>query len=321
MGMRTFLLSLGMAMSFIAVLPSCSKESEPVVKQDLAVENSSQKSEEHQLQELFDKQRTLLQQGIRRQRKESQEFRSFDKEEPDDYVFDPEAREKKVKEQPWSEQTKRFYLDLPLYFTGDLPLPSTGDVSQYKIPQEEKVLVTYAMAMVTVARSEFATQLRATDGSNKHKDQATVKAEKIKKAKAACESAYSQELANITTEAVAGATAGGIAGASSGLLTGGSLSLPGAVVGAVFGGVAGAASQAVRAYMHYRSCMNAAENGGCRAVAPNYEEWRKSMGLPPLGQADSLSSTASSPEATTPPVLPPSSSNLPSSNQTYVVAN
>lgn len=277
MGMRTFLLSLGMAMSFIAVLPSCSKESEPVVKQDLAVENSSQKSEEHQLQELYDKQRILLLQGIRRQRKESQEFRSFNKEKPDDYVFDPEARENKIKAQPWAEQTKRFFLNLPLYFAEEIPFPSVHEISQYNIPSGEKKLLASALALANVASTLTPSTFRATGDNRKRDQQASTRAQRVKEAKAHCEAVYQEALSHAVTTAAGNAVGAGTVAAVVGGVAGSTGGPAGAYIGAgiAFANTLAATfvgvyiSEVVTAWLEKEACMSAAENTKCKTIAPN----------------------------------------------------
>ena len=288
--MKTSIFSVALAL--FAILPSCNKAEEPSIQG--SAKSSLDKTEE-QLQQLFNQQRTLLVQELHKQQYQAtQNFRSLSSQEATTYVFNPEARENKIKAQPWTLQTKRFFLNLPQIFAGKIPLPSVHEVSLYSIPDGEKRLLVITLAFVNAASTLDTPMLRAAVDK-----QTSTREERIKAAKAQCERAYEEELAEITTEIIAGAAGGATSGGIMGSVAPGL----GTVLGAFWGGVSGGAGagvvQFIRARMHYSQCMKIAQNTSSQTIAPSHDEGQSTEGTPPLAQQDSTTTEGSLPPPTT----------------------
>ena len=266
--MKLTLKLLCIAVAVTAVITSCNKEDAPRKPQAHTEKVLSEQLEEQELRLFFSEQRSLIKQELKKQRQKLGEFRSLGGQTQDDYIFDPEAQEKRIKNMNWSELTKRFFLDFPLIFEGELPTPSLHDVSLYPIPYGEKRIIAYALAIVSSVKSDRASVARATGGGQEAKD----RQKRIDAAVKICEQNFSREMDDVALEAI---------------ITLGAGTFFGTPAGALASAVTVVAVGTAKAYAHYSECIAQAKQTRSMAVAPNI--------VPPM---DGL--TATLPEATAP---------------------
>ena len=94
----------------LTAIASCNKEQDLPSMQERQSSSIFQSKEELQLQAQFQRQRDAISQELIKQRRAYQSLRSLESQSQAqaDYVFDPEATERRVKAQNWGEETKRF---------------------------------------------------------------------------------------------------------------------------------------------------------------------------------------------------------------------
>ena len=277
----------------LTAVASCNKEQDlPSIREGQS-SSITQSKEELQLQAQFQKQRDMVSLELAKQRKAYQSFRSLETVPQADYLFDPEARERAIKEQTWAEETKRFYLNLPRIYSGELRCPSIQDISRYEIPDKEKQMLTNSIAFVSAIQSDRFSSARMM-GEPSGEGSRNTRAERVQAAVKACDDALNEALANATVTAVIqlgfGALFGGPSGAASTLTS----------------AAASATASVVVAYVVHAICVKQAQATTSQAVAPNYD---------PNGAVVPPSTVAPPTSTEVPPsaVAPPPSTEVPPS--------
>ena len=275
----------------LTAIASCNKEQDLPSIQEHQRNSVSQSKEELQLQAQFQRQRDAISQELAKQRKAYQSFRSLETVPQADYLFDPEAREQAIKEQTWAEETKRFYLNLPRIYSGELRCPSIQDISRYEISDKEKQMLTSSIAFVSAIQSDRFSSARMM-GESGGEGSRTTRAQRIQAAVKACDDALNEALTRATVTAVIelgfGALFGGPAGAAGTLISAG----------------ASATASVVIAYVEHVVCVKQAQATTSQvAVADAY-----GAVVPP-------SAVAPPPSTEVPPsaVAPPPSTEVPPS--------
>jgi len=272
----------------LTAIASCNKEQDLPSMQERQSSSIFQSKEELQLQAQFQRQRDAISQELIKQRRAYQSLRSLESQSQAqaDYVFDPEATERRVKAQNWGEETKRFYLSLPQIFSGELRCPSIKEVSLYAIPEKEKQMLVNSIAMVNAIQSDRSSFARSLENQGIY----TSREERIRAAVKICETTLDQELGDVIVNTTWGFIGGAIVGE---------------LVGAVVGGAVAAVPGVINAYRHYYACLAAAKETKSQvAVADAY-----GAVVPPSAVAPPPS-TEVPPSTVTPPapVIPPSTS-------------
>lgn len=275
----------------LTAIASCNKEQDLPSIEEHQRNSVSQSKEELQLQAQFQRQRDAISQELAKQRKAYQSFRSLETVPQADYLFDPEAREQAIKEQTWAEETKRFYLNLPRIYSGELRCPSIQDISRYEISDKEKQMLTSSIAFVSAIQSDRFSSARMM-GESGGEGSRTTRAQRIQAAVKACDDALNEALTRATVTAVIelgfGALFGGPAGAAGTLISAG----------------ASATASVVIAYVEHAVCVKQAQATTSQvAVADAY-----GAVVPP-------SAVAPPPSTEVPPsaVAPPPSTEVPPS--------
>ena len=259
----------------------------------------SQSKEELQLQAQFQKQRDMLSLELAKQRKAYQSFRSLETLPQADYVFDPEARERMIKEQNWAEETKRFYLNLPRIYSGELRCPSIQDISRYDIPDMEKQMLTNSIAFVSVVQSDRFSSARMM-GESGGEGSRTTRAQRIQAAVKACDDALNEALTRVTVtmaiELGFGALFGGPEGAAGTLISAGATATASVVIAYVEHAICVKQAQATTSQVAVADAYGAVVPPSAVAPPPSTEVPPSAVAPPPSTSAgDSMSTVAPPP--------------------------
>ena len=273
----------------LTAIASCNKEQDLPSMQERQSSSISQSKEELQLQAQFQKQRDMLSLELAKQRKAYQSFRSLETLPQADYVFDPEARERKIKEQNWAEETKRFYLNLPRIYSGELRCPSIQDISRYDIPDMEKQMLTNSTAFVSAVQSDRFSSARMM-GESGGEGSRTTRAQRIQAAVKACDDALNEELSAVTTSVIIQLGVDAVLGGPEG------------AVGVLQSTAASATASIVVAYVRHAICVNRAKATRSQVAVADYD---------PNGAVVPPSAVAPPPSTEVPPsaVAPPPSTS------------
>lgn len=289
----------------LTAIASCNKEQDLPSMQERQSSSISQSKEELQLQAQFQKQRDMLSLELAKQRKAYQSFRSLETLPQADYVFDPEARERMIKEQNWAEETKRFYLNLPRIYSGELRCPSIQDISRYDIPDMEKQMLTNSTAFVSAVQSDRFSSARMM-GESGGEGSRTTRAQRIQAAVKACDDALNEALTRVTVtmaiELGFGALFGGPSGAAGTLASAGATATASVVIAYVEHAICVKQAQATTSQVAVADAYGAVVPPSAVAPPPSTEVPPSAVAPPP--------STEVPPSTVTPPapVIPPSTS-------------
>lgn len=283
----------------LTAIASCNKEQDLPSIQEHQRNSVSQSKEELQLQAQFQRQRDAISQELAKQRKAYQSFRSLETVPQADYLFDPEAREQAIKEQTWAEETKRFYLNLPRIYSGELRCPSIQDISRYEISDKEKQMLTSSIAFVSAIQSDRFSSARMM-GESGGEGSRTTRAQRIQAAVKACDDALNEALTRATVTAVIelgfGALFGGPAGAAGTLISAGASATASVVIAYVEHAVCVKQAQATTSQVAVADAYGAVVPPSAVAPPPSTEVPPSAVAPPPSTSAgDSMSTVAPPP--------------------------